>query len=108
MEVVWPARGVRRWLIPGLAALALVLVHPLGLIPVYATLASYLVLRLWLDREWPLAELTAAVGVGLFSVPVRRQLAAARGLHVVPVLGAAGYIAVMLLALRAHRLRRDR
>jgi hypothetical protein len=70
MGVVWPASGVRRWLVPGLAALVLVLVHPLGLIPVYATLASYLVLRTWLDRKWPLAELTAAIGVGLLSVPV--------------------------------------
>jgi len=70
MGVVWPARGVRRWLIPGLAALALVLVHPLALIPVYATLASYLLLRRWLDRKWPLAGLAAAIGVGLFSFPV--------------------------------------
>jgi hypothetical protein len=30
MHVVWPSRGVRRWLVPGLAALAGVLVQPLG------------------------------------------------------------------------------
>ncbi len=42
----------------------------MGLIPIYATLAAYLVLRTWLDRKWPLAELTAAIGVGLLSVPV--------------------------------------
>jgi hypothetical protein len=70
MGVVWPASGVRRWLVPGLAALALVLVQPLGLIPLYVTLAFYLVLRTWLDRKWPPAGLTAAIGVGLFSVPV--------------------------------------
>jgi hypothetical protein len=70
MGVVWPARGVRRWLSPGLAALALVLVHPLGLIPIGATVAAYLVLRTWLDRKLPLAELTAALGVGLFSGPL--------------------------------------
>jgi hypothetical protein len=52
-----------------LAALALVLVHPLGLIPVYATLASYLALRVWLDRDMPRAELTAALGAGLLSAP---------------------------------------
>jgi hypothetical protein len=70
MGVVWPASGVRRWLVPGLASLALVLVHPLGLIPLYVTLAFYLVLRTWLDRKWPSAGLVAAIGVGLFSVPV--------------------------------------
>ncbi len=68
--VVWPAHGIRRWLIPGLAALALVLVHPLGLGPVYATLALYLLLRRWLDRAWSLAGLTAALGTCLFSAPV--------------------------------------
>ncbi len=68
--VVWPAVGIRRWLIPGLAALALVLVHPLGLIPIYAMLALYLPLRRWLDQKWPLAELIAAAGAGLFSAPV--------------------------------------
>jgi hypothetical protein len=70
MGVVWPVSGVRRWLVPGLAALALVFVHPLGLIPVYVTLACYLVLRTWLDRKWPSAELAAVMGVGLLSVPV--------------------------------------
>jgi hypothetical protein len=58
------------WLVPGLAALGLVLVHPLGLIPVYVTLALYLLLRRWLDLVWPMAELLAAAGSVLFSVPV--------------------------------------
>ena len=68
--VVWPGRGVRRWLTPALAALTLVFVHPLGLIPMCATIATYLLLRTWLDRRLPLAELTAALGVGLFSGPL--------------------------------------
>lgn len=68
--VVWPAKGIGRWLIPGMAALALVLVHPLGLIPTYVTLAVYLLLRIWLDHKWPRAELTAAAGIGLFSAPL--------------------------------------
>jgi hypothetical protein len=69
-SVIWPARSPWRWLLPGLAALALVLVHPLGLIPVYATLALYLMLRGWLSRSWPRAELLAAAGAGLFSTPI--------------------------------------
>jgi hypothetical protein len=68
--VVWPRQGIRRWLGPGLAGLALFLVHPLGLIPIYAALVLYLFFRRWLDRQWPRPELIAAVGVGLFSAPL--------------------------------------
>jgi hypothetical protein len=68
--VVWPAQGIRRWLIPGLAALSLALVQPFALAVVYATLALYLLLRGWLDQDWPLPGLTAAVGVFLFSAPI--------------------------------------
>jgi len=69
-SMVWPVCGVWRWLSPGLAALALALVHPLTLAPVYATLALYLLLRGWFDRSWLLSGLTTAVGVALFSAPV--------------------------------------
>jgi hypothetical protein len=84
-SVIWPARSLRQglaqnsdepgahplwcWLVPGLAALGLVLVHPLGLIPVYVTLALYLILRRWFDRIWPMPELLAAAACVLFSAP---------------------------------------
>ena len=68
--VVWPASGLQSWLIPGVAALALVLVHPLALIPLYAALGLYLLLKIWFDRKWPWLEFTAATGVGLFSAPL--------------------------------------
>lgn len=68
--VVWPASGIRRWLIPGLAALALALVQPFALAPIYATLALYLLLRGYLDRAWPLTELITAAAVAMFSGPV--------------------------------------
>ena len=60
---------VWRWLVPGLAALGLVLVHPLGLIPVYVTLALYVILRRWIDRVWPMPELLAVAASVLFSAP---------------------------------------
>jgi hypothetical protein len=68
--VVWPAGGLRSWLIPGAAALALFLVHPLALIPLYAALGLYLLLKIWFDRKWPWLEFTAATSVGLFSAPL--------------------------------------
>jgi hypothetical protein len=67
--VVWPAAGIWRWLGPGLASLALVLVHPLALAPIYTLLALYLLLRRWFDQKWPQTQLTAAGGVGLLSAP---------------------------------------
>lgn len=69
-SVVWPVSGIWRWLVPGLAALALALVQPFALVVIYATLALYLLLRSWLDRSWPLPRLIAAVSVVAFSVPV--------------------------------------
>ncbi len=70
MGVVWPSPRILRRLVPGLAALALALIQPLALAAVYATLALYLLLSRGRDRSWPLAGLTAAVGVALFSGPV--------------------------------------
>ena len=69
-SVVWPASGIWRWLMPGLAALALALVQPFALAVIYATLALYLLLRGWLDRSWPLPGLIAAIGAVVFSAPV--------------------------------------
>jgi hypothetical protein len=70
MEVVWPLPGIWRRLVPGLAALALALIQPLAVAPVYVTLALYLLLRKWRDQSWPLPGLTAAASVALFSGPV--------------------------------------
>jgi len=70
MGVVWPGRGARHWLVPGAAALALALVQPLALAPVYVALGLYLLARGWLDREWPLSEMFAAASAVLFSLPV--------------------------------------
>jgi len=67
--VVWPAPGIWRWFMPGLAALALALVQPFALAVVYTTLVLYLLLRGWLDRSWPLSELIAAMGAVVFSAP---------------------------------------
>jgi len=68
--VVWPATGIWRWLMPGLAALLLALVQPFALAVVYASLALYSMLRAWLDRSWPLPGLMAAVSAVVFSLPV--------------------------------------
>ena len=43
-RVVWRAAGKRGWLLPGLAALALSVIQPIALAPLYAALAGYLVL----------------------------------------------------------------
>lgn len=69
-QVIWPASGIWRWLMPGLAALALALVQPLALAAVYATVALFLLLRGWLERSWWEPGLVAAAGVALFSVPI--------------------------------------
>jgi hypothetical protein len=68
--VVWPASGIWRWLVPGLAALALALVQPFALAAVYSTLALYLLLWWGLDRSLPFPGLIAAIGAFLFSSPV--------------------------------------
>ncbi|GAB4536878.1 MAG: hypothetical protein Kow0063_22880 [Anaerolineae bacterium] len=68
--VVWPRRGVWRWLAPGLLALALALVQPFALAVIYLGLALYLLLRRWLDESWPWPASVAAISVVLFSVPV--------------------------------------
>ena len=70
MWVVWPASGPRRWLAPGLAGLALAVIQPFVLAPVYVALALYLLLRGWLDRAWPLPELAAAASAVALSAPV--------------------------------------
>jgi len=58
--VVWPASGVRRWLVPGLAALALAVVQPFSLAGVYSAAALYLLVKWRLDHpragllcDWP-------------------------------------------------------
>jgi hypothetical protein len=68
--VVWPASSIWRWLMPGLAALALALVQPLALAAVYATVALYSLLRGWPKWSWWGPGLVAAAAVGAFSVPV--------------------------------------
>jgi hypothetical protein len=70
MGVVWPAAGLRRWLAPGLAGLALAVVQPFALASLYVTMALYLLLRGWLDRGWPRPELIAAAGAVAFSTPL--------------------------------------
>jgi hypothetical protein len=69
MEVVWPAAGLRRWLAPGLAGLALAVIQPFALVPLYVAIALYLLLRGWLDRVWPRPELVATAGAVAFSTP---------------------------------------
>jgi hypothetical protein len=69
MGVVWPTAGLRRWLAPGLAGLALAVIQPFALAPLYVMIALYLLLRAWLDRAWPRPELVAAAGVVAFSTP---------------------------------------
>jgi hypothetical protein len=69
-NVVWPGRGVWRWLVPGLTALALALVQPFALAVVYPGVALYLLLRGWFDKPWPLPGLVAVISAALFSVPV--------------------------------------
>jgi hypothetical protein len=69
-SVVWPASGIWRWLMPGLAALGLALVQPFALAVVYATVAVYVLLRRWLDKSWPLSGLIAATSIAAFSAPV--------------------------------------
>ncbi len=68
--VIWPAGGVRRWLVPGIAGLALALIQPFALASIYATLALYLLLRGWMYRSWPLPESVAAAGIVMLSLPV--------------------------------------
>jgi hypothetical protein len=67
---IWPAEGIWRWLVPGLAALLLAVIQPFALAGVYVTVAIYLLLHGWLERTWPVPGILAAVGVALFSVPV--------------------------------------
>jgi hypothetical protein len=69
MEVVWPAAGLRRWAAPGLAGLALAVIQPFALGPLYVAIAFYLLLRGWLDRAWPRSELVAAASAVAFSTP---------------------------------------
>jgi hypothetical protein len=75
--VVWPASGVRCWLVPGLAAVALAVVQPFSLAGVYAAAALYLLVKWRLDhprtgllRDWPRPGITAAASAVMFSVPV--------------------------------------
>jgi hypothetical protein len=70
MEVVWPAAGLRRWAAPGLAGLALAVLQPFALVPLYVTVVLYLLLRGWLDRAWPRLELVAAASAVAFSTPL--------------------------------------
>jgi hypothetical protein len=49
-SVLWPARGVRCWLVPGMAGLVLALVAPFSLAAVYATVILCLTINAWFDR----------------------------------------------------------
>jgi hypothetical protein len=69
MGVVWPAAGLRRWGAPGLASLALATIQPFPLVPLFVTMALYLLMRGWLDRTWPRPELVAAASAAAFSIP---------------------------------------
>jgi hypothetical protein len=68
--VLWPREGIWGWLIPGLVALLLALVQPFALVPVYVTLALYLLLRARMESSWLPPGLVAASGAVLFSAPV--------------------------------------
>jgi len=78
-RVVWRVRAAHGWLLPGLAALALTVVQPIALAPLYAALSSYLLLEYLLGPHakrgvWGCVTyvLRSApfVSVVLFSVPV--------------------------------------
>jgi len=129
--VLWPAPGVRGWLVPGLAGLALAVVQPFALVPVYATVALWNILRIAccvVRKRW--AELRASSGVTvgstasvfLFSAPVlvydyrvytaNPALAAWAAQNVTPAptltdlvlgLGVVGLLAVVGAAVVIHR-----
>jgi hypothetical protein len=69
-SVLWPREGIWRWLVPGLVALLLAIVQPFALIPVYVTLALYMLLRARMESSWQPPGLAAALGAFLFSAPV--------------------------------------
>lgn len=51
-SVLWPMDGMRSWLLPGLAGMALAIVAPLALPVLYAVFVAHLLLRIWLGRSW--------------------------------------------------------
>jgi hypothetical protein len=68
--VAWPTDGWRRIFVPGAAGLALALVQPFALLPLFATLALYVPWRGRRDRTWLHAGLAAAGSAGVLAAPV--------------------------------------
>jgi hypothetical protein len=68
--VAWPPAGWRCALIPAAAGLALALVQPFAVLPLFATLALYLAWRGRRERAWLRAGLVATASATVFAAPV--------------------------------------